>query len=135
MFPHWSISICFRGFIESCPGACRKEFRKCGNIYLHFRRAERKKQDIQTGCPVSMERATRLELASGIPQTACGDLQEPCRPPGSKKRASRADSGGSEFFCAERKKQDIQTGCPVSMERATRLELATSTLARWRSTG
>ena len=28
-----------------------------------------------------MERATRLELASGIPQTACGDLQEPCRPP------------------------------------------------------
>ena len=32
-----------------------------------------------------------------------------------EKRASRADGGGSEFFCAEQKKQDIQVGCPVSM--------------------
>ena len=46
-----------------------------------FRTRGTKKQDIQAGCPALMERATRLELASGIPQTACGDLREPCRPP------------------------------------------------------
>ena len=80
-----------------------------------------------------MERATRLELATvhptnGVPPFAGtpDDLLIENRLTAQVKVASS---------CAKPKKQDTQTDVLLCyMERATRLELATSTLGRWRST-
>ena len=77
-----------------------------------------------------MERATRLELAFGIPQTAspfAGTL------PHLSFYALRA-GGGSAFSPSTQKRGHPDRMSSCYMERATRLELATSTLARWRST-
>ena len=58
-----------------------------------------------------MERATRLGPATGIPQTACGDLQEPCRT--SILIAVQARQVEAASSLPPMKKQDIQIGCPV----------------------
>ena len=71
-------------------------------------------------------------LATGIPRIAGGDSQEPCR-------TSYFDALRAWVEVASSLRLNKKTGHPnrmscYTMERATRLELATSTLARWRST-
>ena len=61
----------------------------------------------------NLERATRLEPATGIPQRACGrgPSREPCRTSILIAAQARQVEAASSFLLT--KKQDIQTGCPV----------------------
>ena len=88
-----------------------------------------------------LEATPRLELGVEILQTSALPLgyvaERPCEAGPPRKRQSR--------FRGERRKELVDMELPPqaeaewskflpTMERATRLELATSTLARWRST-
>ena len=92
-----------------------------------------KKQDIRNWMSCfTLERATRLELASRHPANGWPPFAGPLP----RLRSDRAFGAGwrqrVRLLC---KKQDIRNWMSCfTLERATRLELATSTLARWRST-
>ena len=92
-----------------------------------------KKQDIQIGCLVSVWSGLRgSNSLPGIPRITCGNSQEPCLT-SDWMRAPRT-GGGSAFSSSNEKTGHPNWMSCFSLERATRLELATSTLARWRST-
>ncbi len=90
------------------------------------------KQDTQIGCPVSVWSGQRgSNSPPGIPQIAVGNLRDPCRT--SYFICAPRIGGGSGFAFYAKTGHPNWMSC-FSLERATRLELATSTLARWRST-
>ena len=93
---------------------------------------ESKKRGMTIVMPLFLERATRLELAYRHPTNRlaaiCGNPASPLI------QCAFGAGGGSEFFSANEKTGHPNRMSCFDMERATRLELATSTLARWRST-
>ena len=92
-----------------------------------------KKQDIQFGCPVPVWSGLRgSNSLPGIPRITCGNSQEPCLT--SDWMCAPRTGGGSAFSSSNEKTGHPNWMSCFSLERATRLELATSTLARWRST-
>ena len=91
-----------------------------------------KRRTRRLSCASFWERATRLELASRHPANGWPPFAGPLP----HLRSDRAFGAGwrqrVRLLC---KKQDIRNWMSCyTLERATRLELATSTLARWRST-
>ena len=86
--------------------------------------------DNRKGCRSSLERKTRLELAASL-CAAKASIVTPCRlrrlPLGGQLKSRVLAS------CCLQTPNDNRKGCRSSLERKTRLELATSTLARLRS--
>ena len=99
---------------------------------LRSKIAAPKKYDHPLGGRIFLERATRLELAPGIPRMAepfAGALPLPL----DLTRFAQVEVASST--CPRHsKKKNHPVGVVSFLERATRLELATSTLARSRST-
>ena len=91
--------------------------------------AEPKRKDATFVASFFLERVTRLARAAQRPDTHAG-TERPHR------GLSSADADALfEPLSAEPKRKDATFVASFFLERVTRLELATSTLARWRSTG
>ena len=88
---------------------------------------------IALGLFLSLERATRLELASRHPTNGLRPFAGTLPHLRFKTRFART-GGGREFEPKTLCKKTSSIRMRSFLERATRLELATSTLARWRST-
>ncbi len=78
-----------------------------------------------------MEQVTRLAASGVWPSYCCAAVETA----GAQHAAGMLDLMVRAFGCCCRKKKKQMLSHLLLMERVTRLELATSTLARWRSTG
>ena len=85
---------------------------------------ERVVEQSETGCGAKQKKKPQSHLASGFMEVTPGFE------PGDE---GFADPCLTTWLCHHIEKGAITA--PFLLERATRLELATSTLARWRSTG
>ena len=92
-----------------------------------------KKERHPHGCLSFLERATRLELASRHPANGIAIRRNPASPL-NLTRFAQVEAASSNLPAAFQKQNPIPSDGVLFLERATRLELATSTLARSRST-
>ena len=115
------------GPLQAQPGARRKNDK--ADALFGPLSAGPKRKDATFVASFFLERVTRLARAAQRPDTHAG-TERPHR------GLSSADADALfEPLSAEPKRKDATFVASFFLERVTRLELATSTLARWRSTG
>ena len=113
-----------RCFLIGAAGAC------LAGLYLN-----KSKRPILSDGSFLLERVTRLELASA-PHKSFAFVGAPHLMDLKERGYTAFLGGGIEFgpWGTGESKRPILSDGSFSLERVTRLELATSTLARWRST-
>ena len=91
-----------------------------------------KKRTSRLGCPLEAGAGDEARTRYRHPANGLKSIRR--NPAGPQIKRASGTGGGSEFVLLQMKRGHPDLDVLLKLERATRLELATSTLARWRST-